>query len=100
MVSLRLTEGGVERPFESGQSAVGPSYGGACAMPNTAVGIPPSQPSSTVSFTECQLCSELTSLVLFEPCGHVIVCEECCLRMKKCITCQLPIHRKVCKQLV
>jgi len=52
-------------------------------------------PNSSHKDSECSLCSEVTSLVLFEPCGHRIVCEECCVRMKKCVNCQLVIHRKV-----
>merc|ERR1719468_753268 len=40
--------------------------------------------------THCQICCEPMrgSLrpVLFEPCGHIIVCTECCPpRMKKCL---------------
>lgn len=44
---------------------------------------------------ECLLCSEVTDLIFFEPCGHQIVCEECCIRMKKCLNCHQPILRKI-----
>lgn len=50
--------------------------------------------------THCQICCEPMrgSLrpVLFEPCGHIIVCTECCPpRMKKCLQCKGKIDRKI-----
>uniref|UniRef100_A0A7N4NGK8 E3 ubiquitin-protein ligase MIB2 n=1 Tax=Sarcophilus harrisii TaxID=9305 RepID=A0A7N4NGK8_SARHA len=44
---------------------------------------------------ECLVCSELALLVLFLPCQHSIVCEECSRRMKKCIRCQVTINKKL-----
>uniref|UniRef100_UPI00358FD0BB E3 ubiquitin-protein ligase MIB2 isoform X2 n=1 Tax=Myxine glutinosa TaxID=7769 RepID=UPI00358FD0BB len=44
---------------------------------------------------ECVVCNELTSLILFLPCNHRIGCEDCTKRMRKCITCQLPIEKKI-----
>lgn len=44
---------------------------------------------------ECLICSELPATVKFEPCNHQITCEECCVRMKKCITCQEVITAKI-----
>nr|KAF6294337.1 mindbomb E3 ubiquitin protein ligase 2 [Pipistrellus kuhlii]KAF6294339.1 mindbomb E3 ubiquitin protein ligase 2 [Pipistrellus kuhlii] len=44
---------------------------------------------------ECLVCSELALLVLFSPCQHRTVCEECARRMKKCIRCQVPISKKL-----
>ncbi|XP_038603316.1 E3 ubiquitin-protein ligase MIB2 [Tachyglossus aculeatus] len=44
---------------------------------------------------ECLVCSELALLVLFQPCQHSIVCEECSRRMKKCIKCQVTIAKKL-----
>ncbi len=49
---------------------------------------------------ECQICCEPmpnqnSKPVRFEPCGHVVVCTECCPRMKKCIECKEKIERKV-----
>lgn len=44
---------------------------------------------------ECLVCSELSLLVLFSPCQHRTVCEECARRMKKCIRCQVVIGKKL-----
>ncbi|XP_012662822.1 E3 ubiquitin-protein ligase MIB2 isoform X4 [Otolemur garnettii] len=44
---------------------------------------------------ECLVCSELALLVLFAPCQHRTVCEECARRMKKCIRCQIVISKKL-----
>uniref|UniRef100_U3FYT6 E3 ubiquitin-protein ligase MIB2 n=1 Tax=Micrurus fulvius TaxID=8637 RepID=U3FYT6_MICFL len=48
-----------------------------------------------VAPSECLVCSELALLVLFFPCQHSIVCEECSRRMKKCIKCQVTITKKL-----
>lgn len=45
--------------------------------------------------SECLVCSDLALLVLFLPCQHSIVCEECSRRMKKCIRCQVTISKKL-----
>ncbi|XP_064586505.1 E3 ubiquitin-protein ligase MIB2 isoform X2 [Zonotrichia leucophrys gambelii] len=45
--------------------------------------------------SECLVCSELALLILFFPCQHSIVCEECSRRMKKCIKCQVTITKKL-----
>nr|Q8R516.2 RecName: Full=E3 ubiquitin-protein ligase MIB2; AltName: Full=Dystrophin-like protein; Short=Dyslike; AltName: Full=Mind bomb homolog 2; Short=Mind bomb-2; AltName: Full=RING-type E3 ubiquitin transferase MIB2; AltName: Full=Skeletrophin [Mus musculus]AAX84652.1 mind bomb-2 [Mus musculus] len=44
---------------------------------------------------ECLVCSELALLILFSPCQHRTVCEECARRMKKCIRCQVVISKKL-----
>ncbi|XP_055238292.2 E3 ubiquitin-protein ligase MIB2 isoform X17 [Gorilla gorilla gorilla] len=44
---------------------------------------------------ECLVCSELALLVLFSPCQHRTVCEECARRMKKCIRCQVVVSKKL-----
>ncbi|MGH0160915.1 UNVERIFIED_CONTAM: hypothetical protein FKN15_040207 [Acipenser sinensis] len=44
--------------------------------------------------SECLICSELALLLLFSPCQHSVACEECALRMKKCIKCQVTITKK------
>ncbi|CAG0898529.1 unnamed protein product [Darwinula stevensoni] len=43
---------------------------------------------------ECLVCCEAESNIRFEPCGHSITCEECCVRMKKCIVCSTIIVKK------
>ncbi|XP_007905447.1 E3 ubiquitin-protein ligase MIB2 isoform X1 [Callorhinchus milii] len=60
--------------------------------PNTMTNL--AMPVST-GLSECLVCSELTMLVQFSPCQHCVVCEECALRMKKCIKCQVTITKKV-----
>lgn len=44
---------------------------------------------------ECQICLESPASVTFEPCGHRMACEDCSVRMKKCLTCKDVITRKV-----
>uniref|UniRef100_A0A4W5KIA0 E3 ubiquitin-protein ligase MIB2 n=1 Tax=Hucho hucho TaxID=62062 RepID=A0A4W5KIA0_9TELE len=45
--------------------------------------------------SECLICSELALLVVFCPCQHIVACEECAHRMKKCIKCQVTITKKI-----
>ncbi|XP_069097143.1 E3 ubiquitin-protein ligase MIB2 isoform X5 [Pleurodeles waltl] len=61
--------------------------------PNTMTNL--SMPISPTNPMECLVCSELTLLIHFLPCQHSIVCEECSLRMKKCIKCQVTITKKL-----
>jgi len=58
--------------------------------------IPPSSQPQPIR-GECLMCSETVDFVTFEPCGHRIVCEECCIRMKKCVTCKDSISKKICR---
>lgn len=44
---------------------------------------------------ECQICLESPASVTFEPCGHRMACEDCSVRMKKCLTCREVITRKL-----
>ena len=37
---------------------------------------------------ECMVCSDQRREVLFTPCGHVTVCEQCSVRVKKCLLCK------------
>jgi hypothetical protein len=37
---------------------------------------------------ECMVCSDQTRDVLFLPCGHVTVCHQCSVRVKKCLLCK------------
>ena len=37
---------------------------------------------------ECLLCSEQKRDTVFKPCGHVIACEACGSRIKKCLICR------------
>jgi len=46
---------------------------------------------------DCLVCEDEEAVVIFKPCGHKIVCPECCVKMKKCLTCQAVIEKKVFK---
>lgn len=37
---------------------------------------------------ECLLCSVLKRDTVFKPCGHVVSCEACGSRIKKCLICR------------
>lgn len=44
---------------------------------------------------ECIVCNEICLMVTFEPCYHQICCEDCGLRMKKCLSCSTVIEKRV-----
>lgn len=50
--------------------------------------------SVTRTATDCMVCEEMFACVTFQPCGHVVVCVECCQRMKTCLKCQHKIEHK------
>lgn len=58
------------------------------------------EPTQTVfqatshSGVECVVCCENLPSVRFEPCGHIIACSDCALRMKKCLECHVIIASK------
>jgi len=67
----------------------------ACAGAALPLPICPPPPNSSPPWRgECLMCSEVADFVSFDPCGHRIACEECCIRMKKCVTCKESIDRK------
>ena len=37
---------------------------------------------------ECMVCSDQSRDVLFLPCGHITVCHQCSVRVKKCLLCK------------
>lgn len=45
--------------------------------------------------SQCIVCSDEPASVKFEPCGHVIACQDCAARMKKCLKCKGAITRKI-----
>eukprot|EP00094_Tigriopus_californicus_P011432 TCALIF_11037-PA protein Name:"Similar to MIB2 E3 ubiquitin-protein ligase MIB2 (Gallus gallus)" AED:0.04 eAED:0.04 QI:0/0/0/0.5/1/1/2/0/1055 len=71
--------------FTTGQSVSPRKARGACsrAAPD---------PSKLV---ECTVCSEMVYPCKFMPCGHMVACEECSFRMKKCIECKQTIDEKI-----
>ncbi|XP_032719050.1 E3 ubiquitin-protein ligase MIB2 isoform X4 [Lontra canadensis] len=76
----------------SGGAAAGPRL--VLGPPNTVTNLHVAAPSGPEA-AECLVCSELALLVLFSPCQHRTVCEECARRMKKCIRCQVAIGKKL-----
>mgnify|MGYP006365658545 FL=1 len=43
---------------------------------------------------ECLLCSEKKRDTVFKPCGHVVACEGCGSRIKKCLICRETVLSK------
>ncbi|XP_006885897.1 PREDICTED: E3 ubiquitin-protein ligase MIB2 isoform X2 [Elephantulus edwardii] len=95
---LKALQGCAQR-FRERQAAEG--YGGAgtaaarhaLSTPNTVTNLHVAAAGPEAA--ECLVCSELSLLVLFSPCQHRTVCEECARRMKKCIRCQVVISKKL-----
>ncbi|XP_017855238.2 E3 ubiquitin-protein ligase MIB2 isoform X2 [Drosophila busckii] len=52
-------------------------------------------PGLIVGPQECIVCNEQLPLVRFEPCLHQIACDECSIRMKKCLRCGVAIDRRL-----
>jgi E3 ubiquitin-protein ligase mind-bomb len=68
-------------------------------LPDSNVTATPPQPAPKSSAhsnhpQECIVCNEVTILIIFDPCCHQISCEECGMRMKKCLACGVPIDRR------
>ena len=51
--------------------------------------------SSEANLDECMVCSDQTRDILFLPCGHVTVCSQCSIRVKKCLLCKEYIDERV-----
>lgn len=72
---------------------------GAAAPKTSPKATPPPPPPTNVPFhigpQECIVCDEKLQLIKFEPCQHQISCEECGLRMKKCLRCGVQIERRI-----
>ncbi|XP_053957429.1 E3 ubiquitin-protein ligase MIB2 [Anastrepha ludens] len=72
---------------------------GAAASRPSPKATPPPPPPPNVPFhegpQECIVCDEKLQLIKFEPCQHQISCEECGLRMKKCLRCGVQIERRI-----
>ncbi len=49
---------------------------------------------NTSALSPCIICDECPADILFEPCKHKISCKDCCLKMKRCVLCQLNIDAK------
>jgi E3 ubiquitin-protein ligase mind-bomb len=54
--------------------------------------------TTDISADECLLCSEQKRDTVFKPCGHVVSCEACGSRIKKCLICRETVssREKVC----
>ncbi|XP_028968353.1 E3 ubiquitin-protein ligase MIB1 [Galendromus occidentalis] len=53
--------------------------------------------TSTANFgaDECMLCSERPPCTMFLPCTHIVSCESCSPRIKKCLSCQAPVQQRI-----
>ena len=49
---------------------------------------------NTSALSPCIICDECPADILFEPCKHKISCKDCCVKMKRCVLCQLSIDCK------
>ncbi|XP_061509044.1 E3 ubiquitin-protein ligase mind-bomb [Anopheles gambiae] len=54
----------------------------ACSVATTTAG------DSSGPLDECLLCSDQKRDTVFKPCGHVVCCENCGPRIKKCLICR------------
>lgn len=45
--------------------------------------------------SQCKICADAESDVVFKPCGHRVTCQDCCLRCKLCLICAKPVQAKV-----
>uniref|UniRef100_A0A8C5XL33 E3 ubiquitin-protein ligase MIB2 n=1 Tax=Microcebus murinus TaxID=30608 RepID=A0A8C5XL33_MICMU len=91
---LKALQGCAQRFRErqaGGGAAPGPTH--VPGTPNTVTNLHVA--AAGLEAAECLVCSELALLVLFAPCQHRTVCEECARRMKKCIRCQVVISKKL-----
>jgi hypothetical protein len=43
---------------------------------------------------DCEVCYTMKASVIFLPCNHCFVCEDCCIKMKKCLKCRAVIEEK------
>ncbi|KAL4220948.1 E3 ubiquitin-protein ligase mib2 [Mactra antiquata] len=43
----------------------------------------------------CDVCCEQRACITFQPCKHMVACRDCCIKMKKCIECKVPITAKI-----
>ncbi|KAL1776691.1 E3 ubiquitin-protein ligase MIB2 isoform X1 [Sigmodon hispidus] len=94
---LKALQGCAQRFRERQAGGVGgipPGPRHVLSTPNTVRNLPVSGTAGPEA-AECLVCSELALLVLFSPCQHRTVCEECARRMKKCIRCQVVITKKL-----
>lgn len=53
------------------------------------------QDPTPIAIGECIVCNDVLPFVRFEPCTHQISCEECAIRMKKCLSCGITIDRRI-----
>ncbi|XP_021361019.1 E3 ubiquitin-protein ligase MIB2-like isoform X2 [Mizuhopecten yessoensis] len=44
---------------------------------------------------ECVVCSEQMACIKFLPCEHVVTCQDCSMKPKRCLTCKVNIEAKV-----
>lgn len=50
--------------------------------------VQPTEPVTSAPLDECVVCSEQKRDTVFKPCGHVCCCDNCSMRVKKCLICR------------
>ncbi|XP_059468755.1 E3 ubiquitin-protein ligase MIB2-like [Neocloeon triangulifer] len=90
---IKLHSAKTTKPYKSSEDTVseGSEKSQEIITPSTSKPVPP------MNLLECSVCSEQDQNVRFEPCGDVVVCEDCAGRMKKCLFCHIPISCLVTK---
>ena len=51
-------------------------------------GMSASTPEEDKNLDECMVCSDQKRDILFIPCGHITICSQCSVRVKKCLLCK------------
>ena len=47
------------------------------------------------SLVQCQICYDRAKVIMFEPCHHLVSCEECAGVLRECPMCRGAITRKI-----
>lgn len=62
---------------------------------NNAELIENTMPFTYLSSTECSICLENQSDIVFFPCGHIACCNLCSLQIQKCCICRKNILKRI-----
>lgn len=90
--------------FSTQQSSINqPGPGGHQALFSHPQAISRQKLNSTANFgetrtsleDECMVCSDRPSCIMFLPCAHVVSCESCASRVKKCLECKAAVQQRV-----
>merc|ERR1712066_792459 len=95
---LDKREEGVAAATTPAEAAVISPAGAIVTAPEAATVTTPSGATMTTPAaapSECRICSEVLPLAIFLPCNHQVACNECSVKMKKCLLCGESIIEKV-----